>query len=492
MKIVTAIAFALLIATPVQAQALRVATPLMPITLGNPYGPVSLPQALPAQMIYEPLTVLIGNGEVGPGLAVSWRQEDTHTWVFDLARDVKFSNGEPFDAAAVTAAFEYLKTPEGKRDSSANMDVGQEIAAVHARDAYTVEIKTKTPNPILPLHLSFMRIPAPRHWQALGRDGFIRNPIGTGPYKVAQWQDNRINLVENEHARHQPRMKAAEIRVIPDPAARLQALASGAVDVVISLGAQDKSSVEGMGAAFISRAAPKVEFMLFVTVKDSPLQHAKVRQALNYAVNKKAIINALIDGATKPASQFSHEGAFGFNSDVAAYPYDPGRARKLLAEAGYKDGFAFTVLIDPATSGYAEFYQQIAQDLAAVGVRLSVRSTPTTRIAESVQSGQWPAEAFGWTFSGFDSLRGYLFRSCGWHHPYTCDPEMTPLIAQANTAETLSERLVATRAALAHERDNPPGIPLWRGVNFDALSPAVRGYTATEDVIGWNKIELKP
>jgi peptide/nickel transport system substrate-binding protein len=483
---------ALCFATSAQAQMLRVATPLMPITLGNPYGPVSLPQALPAQMIYEPLTVLIGNGEVGPGLATAWQQEDAQTWIFSLARGVKFSNGEPFDVTAVLAAFEYLKTPEGKRDSSANMDVGQEIASVRARDTHTVEVKTKTPNPILPLHLSFMRIPAPRHWQTLGRDGFIRNPIGTGPYKVAQWQDNRINLVVNENARQKPKMKAAEIRVIPEPSSRLQALASNAVDVVISLSAQDKSSVESMGAVFVSRLAPKIEFMLFVTVKDSPLQNAKVRQALNYAVNKQAIIEALIDGATKPASQFSHEGAFGFNPDIAAYAYDPAKARTLLNEAGFKDGFSFTVLIDPATSGYAEFYQQIAQDLAAIGVRLSVRSTPTMRIAESVQSGQWSAEAFGWTFSGFDSLRGYLFRSCGWHHPYTCDPAMTPLIAKASNAPTVQDRLAATRAALAHERDNPPGIPLWRGVSFDALSSAVRGYAATEDVVGWDKVELKP
>ncbi|MBL8628246.1 MAG: ABC transporter substrate-binding protein [Rhodospirillaceae bacterium] len=473
------------------ADTLRVATPLMPITAGNPYGPVSLPQALPAQMIYDPLTVLKGAGEVGPGLAVSWAQEGPATWVFQLARDVVFSNGEPFDATAVVDAFAYLATPEGKRDSSANMDVSQEIDSVRARDSYTVEIKTKAANPILPLHLSFLRIPAPRQWRTAGRDSFIRNPVGTGPFKVDQWQDGRINLSANSTACRKAQALKADIRVIAEPASRLQALASGAVDVAISLSAQDKTIVEAMGAVFVSRPAPKIEFMAFVTVKDSPLHDVRVRQALNYAVNKQAMIAALIDGATQPASQFSHDGAFGFNPDLSAYPYDPARARALLKDAGYAKGFEFTVLIDPATSGYAEFYQQIAQDLSAVGVRMNVRATPTTRIAESVQSAQWPAEAFGWTFTGFDSLRGYLFRSCKWHHPYHCDTAMMPLINKAAAAATVRERQAATRAALAYERDNPPGVLLWRGVNFDAVSPQVKGYSAVEDVVAWEKIKVE-
>lgn len=474
----------------VSAATIRVGTPIMPIYMGNPYGPVALPQAVPAQMIFDSLTLVGPGGTALPSLAIRWARESDLTWVFHLEPGVKFSNSEDFTAAAVVAAIEYLRTPEGQRDSSANMDASQSIASAHARDALTVEITTTEPDPILPLHLSFLRVPAPGAWAKAGRDEFIRRPIGTGPFAVESWSPSLIALKRNPHAFRAPRVDEASIRVIVDPAARVQALASDAVDVVIAVSPQDRAVIEENGGRLISRPAPMVTFMLFVTTKDTPLKDVRVQHALNYAVNKEAMIAGFLDGATEPASQFSHEGAFGFDPSLEPYPYDPERARALLKEAG-AENLAFTVLLDIATAGYADTYQQIAQDLAAVGVRMTVRATTVTRIAEHVQSAQWPAEAFGWTFAGFDSLRGYLFRSCGWHHPYHCDREIMPLIAAANSAPTEEARLKATQAALAFERERPPGVLLWRGVGFDGVGRRVSGFTAEDDFIRWEKVEIK-
>lgn len=485
--------FAAVAGTGSQADAavVRVGTPVMPIYLGNPYAPVALPQAVPAQMIFDSLTLVGPDGTALPSLAVRWQRESDRVWVFHLASGVKFSNSEDFTADAVVAALEYLRTPDGRRESSANMDATQSIAGARARDPLTVEVTTIDPDPILPLHLSFLRIPAPGAWAKAGRDEFVHAPVGTGPFTVETWTPALVTLKRNPHAFRPPRVDGATIRVIGDPTARVQAFASDAIDVALVLSAQDRGPIEDSGGQLIARAAPMVTFMLFVTNKDTPLKDVRVQRALNYAVNKEAMIASFLDGATKPASQFSHEGAFGFDPTLKPYPYDPERARALLKEAGVADGFAFTVLLDTATAGYAETYQQIAQDLAHVGVHMSVRATPVTRIAEFVQTAQWPAEAFGWTFAGFDSMRGYLFRSCGWHHPYHCDPEMTPLLAAANAAPTEEGRLKATQAALAFERERPPGVLLWRGVSFDGIGARVSGFTTEEDVIRWDKVEMK-
>jgi peptide/nickel transport system substrate-binding protein len=441
-------------------------------------------------MIYDPLVRIGEDGTPQPGLAVSWTQESPTVWVFGLRANVVFSDGEPLTATAVTEALAYLGTPAGQRDSIASQDIGRTVARVRARDPLTVEIVTRTPDPILPLHLGFLRLPAPEAWRRSGRDGFAVQPVGTGPFKVSRWSSGRVSLAAHAAAWRKPRLDGIEVSIVADPVARVQAFASGAVDVAMGVPAEDRAAIAAVGGRLAPRAAPNVHFLAFVTTRPSPLQDRRVRQALNYAVDKQALIAAFVGNAAAPASQFSHAGAFGFDPDLAPYPYDPDRARALLADAGHAAGFAFEALLDVTTGGVADWYQRIAQDLAAVGVRLTVRATPTVRIAEHVMKGDWPADSFGWTFAGFDSLRGYRFRSCALQVPYTCDPALTPLIAAAEAAPTEAGRRQATQAVLRAERDNPPGILLWRAVNFDALARTVVDYGASNDFIAWDRVAL--
>jgi peptide/nickel transport system substrate-binding protein len=478
---------------PVAAEdgLVRVAAQRFPDSFGNPYAMIALPNTLALQAIFDPLTRVGPQGEVVPGLAVSWTQESPSTWVFALRPGVTFSNGEPFDAAAVVTALSYLQTDEGRRDSVASQDLKATLTSFRARDALTVEIVTAEPDPILPLHLSFIRIPAPGHWSALGRVEFQRHPVGTGPFKVDSWDEARLEMSAFAGSWRPPKVERVRVVQIGDPVVRAQAFASGAVDIASGLSPEDAPSVAAVGGRLLPRAEPIVHFLLFITTKDTPLKDVRVRQALNYAVNKDQILDSFLGGAVAPVGQFSHPMAFGFDPALAAYPYNPARARALLAEAGFGEGFAFTMLMNSTTGGgYTDWFQRIAQDFAAVGVTLTIRSTTTTRLIEDVQTGNWPVEAFAWTFAGFDSLRGYRFRSCGWVAPYHCDPAMTPLIAAAQSATSAVARLGTTRAALAHERGDPPGVMLWPGVGFDAVAAHVADYRVEEDVIRWESIRL--
>ncbi|MDX2223123.1 MAG: ABC transporter substrate-binding protein [Rhodospirillaceae bacterium] len=470
---------------------LRVAAQTFPPRFGNPYNPIALPNALTLQAIYDPLTVIGPSGQVLPGLAVAWAQETPTTWIFTLRPGVAFSNGEPFDAEAVVAALAYLQTDEGRRDSVASQDLKATLASFRARDALTVEVVTTEPDPILPLHLSFVRVPAPRAWAEAPRETFVRAPVGTGPFKVERWDEARLAMTAFAGSWRAPRVARIEMLQISDPTVRVQAFVSGSVDIATALAPQDQPAVEGVGGRLLSRPSPLVHYLMFITVKDSPLKDTRVQRALNHAVNKNVLLAAFLANATTPASQFSHPMAFGFDPTLDPYDYDPARAKALLAEAGHANGFGFTMLLDPSSGGsYTDWFQQLAQDFAAVGVRMTIRPTTTSRMVEGVQTGNWPAEAFAWTFAGFDSLRGYRFRSCGHATPYHCDPAMMPLIAAAEAAPTAAARLAATRAALAYERDHPPGVLLWPGVGFDAVAAHVADYTVEEDLVRWDRVRL--
>lgn len=495
-KVSWAIGFAgMIAAASASAETLlRVGVQRFPPDFGNPYPPIAQPAALTLMAIYDTFTQIGPAGRVDPSLAISWTQESPTTWVFRLREGVTFSNGEPFDATAVVAAFDYLKTDSGRRDSIALMDVNSTFASYKARDEHTIEIVTVAPDPILPLHLISLRIPAPRHWAALGRDKYQLVPVGTGPFQVESWTDARLELTAFKGAWRKPQIDRLRMLLIGDPTVRLQAFSSKAVDIAMALAPQDATEVEAGGGKLVSRPAPTVNYILFVTAKDGPLKDPRVRQALNYAANKERIVAAFLADAVRPVGQFSHPMAYGFDPALQPYPYDPERARRLLAEAGHAEGFSFTLLVEPTSGGNAvDWYQLLAQDFAAVGVRMTIRGSTTARISEYIMQGTWPedAYAFAFAFAGFDTLRGYRFRSCASEHPYHCDRAMTPLIAAAQTAETPDARLAATRAALAHERENPPGIPLWQGVGFDGVAGNVKDFIVEQDFVRWDLVHVE-
>ncbi len=480
-------------ATPARAETvLRVAAQQMPLYQALPYNPVAQPQALFVQMIYDPLTVVGEGGIAKPGLASAWTQESANRWVLTLRPGVRFSNGEAFTSAAVVDALTYLMTPEGQRDSVASQDIGKTIERVSARDDLTVELVTRSPDPILPVHLSFVRVPAPAAWRKAGRSGFATQPIGTGPFAVTSWSPEKVSFRAVRDSWRAPKVDGIEVNIVTDPVARTQAFASGVADIAMGVTPEDRATIAAAQGRLAPRPAPNVHFLAFVTTKESPLRDARVRRALNYAVDKSGLIDAFLAGAIEPASQISHRGAFGFNEALAPYPYDPAKARALLKDAGFPNGFAFTVVLDTAASGVVDWYQGIAQNLAAIGVKMTIRPTPVSRITEYVLKGNWPVEGFGWTFAGYDSLLGFRFRSCAMQPAYTCDPALMPLIAAAAEAPTEAARRSATEAALAAERDAPPGILLWRAVNFDALRNTVSGYEVVNDIIAWDKISLAP
>jgi len=473
-------------------KALRIGVPLLPPLKGNPFSYISLPLSLPNQAIYDSLFQNGQNGEVVPWLVTTWKQISPKTWVFNLRKNVKFSNGEKLNSDSIVAALRYLQSAKGQSDSVSSINMAQVLEKINSLNDYSIEITTTRPLPILPHHLVFMNIPAPAHWRNLGREKFALEPVGSGPFVVKKWKDNLIQLTENTSSWRPPKIQFLELIRIPDQTSRLQALLSDAIDIALALAPQDLEILNSFGAKLTNRKLQSLEFIAFITNSKSPLRDNRVRRALNHAVNKDRMIKIFLNNATKPASQFSHEGAFGFNPNLTPYKYDPDKARLLLSEAGYKNGFKFPVLIASSSRGdNTLWFQQIAMDLKLVGVKMTLQTTPLPRMIQFVQTGNWPALAFGWNFSGNDSLRGYRFRSCDWTNPYHCDPAIMPLIREAINADSFKKRQFLSQKVLSFERDNPPGILLWRGVAFDGIANNVKEFKVLNGFVSFHRIALK-
>jgi peptide/nickel transport system substrate-binding protein len=458
---------------------IRVAVALFPVAQGNPFRDVIAPRTLPHTAVFDTLTRMTAAGELVPQLAVSWQAQDPLTWVFKLRAGVEFSNGQPLTATTIVEVIELLRAPE-----AAAYSVIRELRSVkkaQAVDAQTLVITTHFPDLMLARSLSGLRIPEPAHWRRLGAVGFAQHPIGSGSFKVDEWSPSRIRLAPWAGA-WRPAASSVEVLLIPDEAARLQAFLSGAVDIAVGVGPEDEVSVASVGGRSHIQVGARVMTLAFVTVAESPLQDSRVRRALNFAVNRPLIVETILGSATVPASQAIPRQAFGYDPELSPYPFDPEKARTLLAEAGFADGFEITATVAVGGgAGDEAFFQAIAQDLRRVGVRLRLQRISLAKLVQYIYEGGWPGEVFGMDYGTeptLDGLRPFFLHSCLWSKPWHCDPVQVPVIQAAQREFDPRRREAMVRQLVRRHYEDPPGIMLFELPRFDALGPGVQGYTS--------------
>jgi peptide/nickel transport system substrate-binding protein len=475
------------------AETIRIGLQVLPTGLGNPFGSFNIPTAIPLDAIFDGLTIIDENGATQPALAVRWERETPNTWVFHLRDGVTFSNGEVFNAASVASTIETLSSGPAASTSLGTTIKRMGVIKTEARDRLTVAITTQKPDVLLAQYMSALRIPAPQALADLGLEKFARAPIGTGPYAVTEWSEGRVKLTAFTDSWRTPKETGLEVIQLSDGAARRQAVISGSVDIAFSLAPEDVDPIGLAGGRLWVRQEPGVNFLAFVTVKESPLQDVRVRRALNHAVNKQRMIDVFMDGAVKPASQIAHTMSFGYNETLEPYAYDVDLARKLMSEAGYAEGFDLPILLVPGGSANSQdWYQQIANDLTQIGVKMEIRATRLPNYFDYMYNGGWPSLGFAMSTYTFDPIAAYRIRSCSWQNPYHCDPTIMPLINDARAATTSEDRRTRTGDVLEHEFHNPPGIFLWQNVSFEGLGPRVQTYWSGADTLRVEDITLTP
>lgn len=476
-------------------KSITVGTSLIGFNRGHAYQGITMPAVMPLLTIYDTLTMVNEDGSIGGGLATSWESEDAITWRFTLREGVTFSNGVPFTSDAIVRSVKHMREAPDAGTWTISTTLYQ-VESARAVDDLTVDIVLNQRDALFPLHASVWRIPEPGAWETLSRPDYQNNPVGTGPFKVDRWTEGRVAMTAFKDSWRAPKLDGLTFVSIPDQTARLQGILSGAVDFVVGLGPDDKSLLEAEGGRLALRNMTTVQFLAFLTVNGGPVVDSRVRLAMNYGVNRQAIVETMLQGAAVPVSQIAYPGAFGFNPDLEPYPYDPEKAKALLAEAGFPDGVDVVATVASRGANDLLYFQQIALDLAKVGVRLELRTKPAFQNTQDLFFGKAEGDLISLFARGPDPLNAYRHRVCQGimndRSPYHCDEDLIPLLEQARSQTSAEAALPFFHAVLAHERDDPPGLILWQGVDFDGLSAKVTGYAPVQDVMNFEDFDLKP
>lgn len=447
-RALAALACCLTVGLPCSAapEALRVGVTSLPPAYGNPFTAIGLPGGLTWQQLFDGLTRLDASGNVAGALAEEWELTDPLTWRFRLRRDAVYSNGVPFDGGRAKRVFDWLLSDEGR-----NSVVGNElrgVAGVTLAGPYELIFRTRRPDPILPKRLTIVMMVEPQAWRERGPEAYARRPVGTGSYVLKSWQNlnGAAELVKNVHSWRPPHIKTVEMFPLQDHAARFQAAISRQLHVAQSMRPEELDIFRERGFEVTVDASKQIIGIAFDVVghPESPIADERVRQAINYAVDKDAISRIITYGIHRPASQGAAPGVFGYNPEVEPYPYDPRKAGALLREAGYPDGFSFTATI--VIGNYAndvEIYQKVQQDLAAVGVKMTIEATVFSDWIRQYVTGTWRTAAFSlaWNTTPYnDPIRPMDYFSCKKARPFFCDRSMMPALERAATELETAER----------------------------------------------------
>lgn len=277
--------------------------------------------------IYETLMFRSAEGELVPGLAATApTQIDETTWEFKLREGITFHNGEPFNADSVVASVERIIDPANNSEQMAYFET---IAGAEKVDEYTVRILTKGPDPILPSRMYWMKMVPPGYVQ---EESFASAPVGTGPYEFVSWSRGQNIILEanEEYWGGEPEIDEVTYRFVSEAGTRLSGLMSGEFDIVTNLLPEFTTMVPKFAAV------EGLETSVFVLGVDNELtSDPRVREALNLAIDREAMAQALFGGyATIAQGHHVNPRAFGYNDSLESYPYDPERARELIEEAG--------------------------------------------------------------------------------------------------------------------------------------------------------------
>ncbi len=356
-------------------------------------------------LAYDVLIYRGPDGSFQPQLATAWRYvgEGNTTFEIELRPGVTFSDGEPLTADAVIANIEYRRDPAVANQSAQYLAAITEMEAV---DELTVQLRLSAPNPLLPTLFS----------QGQGGPGILASPaaladpgvLATGTYGVGRYRLDDSETVTGDHYTYIPNpdywnpddvpWDKVVVHYLPEESAALAALQSGQLDAALAT----FTIIEAGKQAGLAATGPGFPIVLGLSLVDRAgavapaLGDVRVRQALNYAIDREKITSAIVGDSGQPTDQLSAPGHDGWN-DEPFYPYDPERAEELLSQAGYADGFSIPVRI-PNSETHSRITQAIADDLRQIGVELQIEAAAGAQFdqADDATNQAYGAVYIGW------------------------------------------------------------------------------------------------
>ena len=412
--------------------------------------------------IYSALTTVdFVDGTVKGDLAREWSDVDGREFTFKLMPGAKFENGEALDANAVVWNFKRLMDPATKATVTADFNL---ITSVEAPDAETVVIKTSAPWLELPRRMSAIYFLAPE-WTKAHNPKTEVNP--SGPYVLVDYDfSSHVTLKRNEnYYGPKPAFENAIYRVIGNNQTRVTSLRSGELNYangISPLDVEQLASQEDLNVGAIpGRRVHVLRFnMLHDKVKD-----VRVRQALNYGINKEIITATIYRGQTKPATvQALIPGQVGYDETMQPWPYDPEKARQLLAEAGYKDGLTLTLGVSEEYLQAPQAAEAITAQLAEVGVTIQLQLVPTAVWTSFITDAEKGTDLVYLGFSSTTGTSTELMNQFTDKGRYTWGPaneEYSKMVADIKVATSLEQQAELIRKANRVLADDAQLVYLW-------------------------------
>lgn len=385
------------------------------ITSMDPHFHLYVPNQNLAEHVFEKLITRDALLQMVPGLATSWRAVDDLTWEFKLRQGVKFHDGTPFTADDVKFSIE--RVPTIKDSPGAFTTYTKAIASIEVVDPFTLRFKTSKPHPLMPNDLSI--IPIVSKQAATGASSADFNAgkaaIGTGPYKFARYaRGDRVELSRNDNYwGKKPAWPTVTFRILTNDASRVAALLAGDVQAIDGVPVSDLARIRKdpnlmavakpshrliyLGINQTDSALTQISDKNGAPLTVNPLKDLRVRQALNMAISREAIQGRVMDGAAVPTGQLMASGLPGYIPDLKSITYDPNAARKLLADAGFPDGFRLTIhgpnnryLMDD------QILQAVAQNFSRVGIVTKVEAMPAATFFPRNNKMEFAVSLIGW------------------------------------------------------------------------------------------------
>ena len=410
----------------------------------DPQASLSTCDRLALEWIYGTLTTLDEAGQPQPGLAESWELDDeAGTFTLTLREGLEFSDGTAFDAEAVAAGLNYLKTGEQTGEGLVNVDDAE------ALDDRTVQLNLNGPGFSLPYNLSQREgmIPAPSTYDIDDPDAgtAATDPIGAGPFAFVEFSPGQSIVLERNESYGGPEeygFDRLELRQVGVGNPAVNALAGGELDV-IGYEAESQPVVDDNEALSSDQRVGEVYAQIQLRL-DEPFDDVRLRQAVNYAIDREAYIEVVQNGVGEVAWMPHPEASPNYNPDVAGvYEQDLDRARELLAEAGVPDGFEFDMAIPGGVTGQERQAEFLKEQLAEVGITANIVPLGTDIATEYYL--QRAADAFSAARPASPDPTGQVFAQWGEFqfvaiHNDAERPDITALVEEAQLAATDQER----------------------------------------------------
>ena len=434
-------------------------------------------------------------GELEPSLAVSWEiSKNGKTWVFNLRRGVRFHDGNEFDARAVVFSFTRQMDaahPFYPSNIGYAKYIFDMVERVYEISKFKVGIRLKSPYApfIHSLTIPAAGIVSPaavKKW----KNQYHINPVGTGPFRLEKWESGeRVALIRNETFwRERTFLDRLVYKTIVNSKDRLMELSTGSIKVMDGIGPGELDTIKRNNALDYSTTSGLNVCFITMNTQSPPFDNIKVRQAANYAVNKAKIVKLLYQGLAETAINPFPPNIWGYNHDIKGYEYNPEKAKALLKEAGYPNGFETTLLKLPVPRFYNQLPDQTAHlvqaNLAAVGIRAKISTFKDWKTYRSMlQKGKHQMAFYGWgaeykdpdyfLYNLLDSDNAVIGK--GYNFSFFRNREFHDLIIKAQETPIQSQREVLYKKAQVIVHEQAPWVPLVHSRQILGFHKSVHG-----------------